>query len=291
MKMNTFAVSNKTTSARWGLTSCSMKILALFLMTLDHIYYYLGGGILPVPHFFTLLGRISAPLFLFAMAEGFSHTHDRMAYLKRLYLASVLMSIGNNLVNTCLPHPNGAMVINGMFATLFLTGLYIWAIELLIHSISKKEWKKLAVSLVMLLIPILSGCITLAIMSSSSALAPAVRIMFNAFYTLLPSPFLVEGSVFWVIMGIGFYFLRNHRIGLSIFYIILSGFFFLTAAGAGLTYENLFILNDQWFMILSLPFILMYNGKRGAKMKYTFYLYYPLHVYVLVLIARLITSL
>ena len=126
--MNEAAVISKTGAAKWGFTSYSLKVLALLLMTLDHIYYYLGSGILPIPHIFTLLGRISAPLFLFAMAEGFSHTHDRMAYLKRLYLASVLMSVGNDLVNSFLPHPNGAMVINGMFATLFIVGLYIWAI-------------------------------------------------------------------------------------------------------------------------------------------------------------------
>ena len=56
----------------------------------------------------------------------------------------------------------------------------------------------------------------------------------------------------------------------------------------GLTYENLFILNDQWFMILSLPFILLYNDQRGRKMKYFFYVYYPLHVYLLVILARIV---
>ena len=59
------------------------------------------------------------------MAEGFSHIHDRKAYLKRLYIASVLMSVGNDLINSYLPNPNGAMVINGMFATLFIVGFYM----------------------------------------------------------------------------------------------------------------------------------------------------------------------
>ena len=59
--MNEIAIPNKTAAARSGFTSYSLKVLALLLMTLDHIYYYLGGGILPVPHIFTLLGRISAP--------------------------------------------------------------------------------------------------------------------------------------------------------------------------------------------------------------------------------------
>lgn len=285
--MNEAAVISKTGAAKWGFTSYSLKVLALLLMTLDHIYYYLGSGILPIPHIFTLLGRISAPLFLFAMAEGFSHTHDRMAYLKRLYLASVLMSVGNDLVNSFLPHPNGAMVINGMFATLFIVGLYIWAIELLLGNIKKKNWKNIGIALAMLLIPIGSGIGVTLYIGNTASVSPIGRIVFQALYTLVPSPIFVEGSVYWVFLGTGFYFLRNKKIGLSVFYVLMSGFFFFTAAGEGMTYENLFILNDQWFMVLSLPFILLYSGQRGKKMKYFFYMYYPLHVYVLVLLARL----
>ena len=286
--MNEAAVISKTGAAKWGFTSYSLKVLALLLMTLDHIYYYLGSGILPIPHIFTLLGRISAPLFLFAMAEGFSHTHDRMAYLKRLYLASVLMSVGNDLVNSFLPHPNGAMVINGMFATLFIVGLYIWAIELLLGNIKKKKWKNIGIALAMLLIPIGSGIGVTLYIGNTASVSPIGRIVFQALYTLVPSPIFVEGSVYWVFLGTGFYFLRNKKIGLSVFYVLMSGFFFFTAAGEGMTYENLFILNDQWFMVLSLPFILLYSGQRGKKMKYFFYMYYPLHVYVLVLLARLL---
>lgn len=286
--MNEAAVISKTGAAKWGFTSYSLKVLALLLMTLDHIYYYLGSGILPIPHIFTLLGRISAPLFLFAMAEGFSHTHDRMAYLKRLYLASVLMSVGNDLVNSFLPHPNGAMVINGMFATLFIVGLYIWAIELLLGNIKKKNWKNIGIALAMLLIPIGSGIGVTLYIGNTASVSPIGRIVFQALYTLVPSPIFVEGSVYWVFLGTGFYFLRNKKIGLSVFYVLMSGFFFFTAAGEGMTYENLFILNDQWFMVLSLPFILLYSGQRGKKMKYFFYMYYPLHVYVLVLLTRLL---
>ncbi len=35
----------------------------------------------------------------------------------------------------------------------------------------------------------------------------------------------------------------------------------------------------QWFALLALPLIALYNGQRGkAKLKYLFYLYYPLHL-------------
>ena len=41
-------------------------------------------------------------------------------------------------------------------------------------------------------------------------------------------------------------------------------------------------------LILSLPFMLLYNGTRGKKLKYFFDRYYPLHVYLLVILARVL---
>jgi len=38
----------------------------------------------------------------------------------------------------------------------------------------------------------------------------------------------------------------------------------------------------QWWSLASLPLLMLYNGKRGKrKMKYLFYIYYPLHLVVL----------
>lgn len=35
----------------------------------------------------------------------------------------------------------------------------------------------------------------------------------------------------------------------------------------------------QWFALLALPLLAIYNGRRGKiKMKYLFYIYYPLHL-------------
>ena len=287
--MNTIAVKENLIQRKaGGLSSFSIKVLALALMTLDHIYYYLGGTVLEIPFIFTLLGRISAPLFIFAMAEGFVHTHDRKAYLKRLYIAAVLMSLGNFLVNKYLPHPGGAMVVNGMFATLFLVGLYIWGIEFFIKGIKTRQKKLMIKAGFMLGIPMMSGAALIILMDSPLILGIPGQILFNALFMLFPSPVLVEGSIFWVALGLGFYFLRNHKGWLAAFYSLMSGFFFISALEGGLSLTNIFLLNNQWFMIFALIFILLYNGEKGRKMKYAFYIYYPLHVYLLVLLARLI---
>lgn len=46
---------------------------------------------------------------------------------------------------------------------------------------------------------------------------------------------------------------------------------------------------NQLYSLLSLPFLMLYNGKRGKKkMKYFFYIYYPLHLAVIHLISYIV---
>ena len=45
----------------------------------------------------------------------------------------------------------------------------------------------------------------------------------------------------------------------------------------------------QWFALLSLPLLALYNGEKGrAKLKYLFYIYYPVHIGVLYVISVLL---
>ena len=45
----------------------------------------------------------------------------------------------------------------------------------------------------------------------------------------------------------------------------------------------------QWWSILTIPLLALYNGERGkAKMKYVFYIFYPAHLVILYGIAILI---
>ncbi|MDE6951089.1 MAG: conjugal transfer protein TraX, partial [Lachnospiraceae bacterium] len=44
----------------------------------------------------------------------------------------------------------------------------------------------------------------------------------------------------------------------------------------------------QWFMVLALPFILRYNGKRGKSYKYFFYFFYPAHTFLLFYLANFV---
>lgn len=53
----------------------------------------------------------------------------------------------------------------------------------------------------------------------------------------------------------------------------------LGAAALGLTLVSLQLGGVQWFGLAALPLLALYGGQRGkAKLKYLFYIYYPLHL-------------
>ena len=74
-----------------GLDGTQLKTIALALMVLDHIHYFFEfTGCIPTV--FNMLGRLSAPLFLFCTVEGFAHTHDRKRYFIRIWTIGAAMA-------------------------------------------------------------------------------------------------------------------------------------------------------------------------------------------------------
>lgn len=57
----------------------------------------------------------------------------------------------------------------------------------------------------------------------------------------------------------------------------------------GLVLVSLANSSIQWYSLLSIPLIALYNGKRGTyRIKYFFYIYYPLHLAIIYLIGKII---
>ena len=74
-----------------GLDGTQLKTIALVLMVLDHIHYFFEfTGCIPTV--FSMLGRLSAPLFLFCTVEGFAHTHDRRRYFICIWAIGAAMA-------------------------------------------------------------------------------------------------------------------------------------------------------------------------------------------------------
>lgn len=82
---------NKT---KFGLTATHLRILALILMLLDHLW----ATVIPGNDWMTYLGRIAFPIFAFQTAEGYHYTHDFKGYCKRLVIFALISEIPFNLM-------------------------------------------------------------------------------------------------------------------------------------------------------------------------------------------------
>lgn len=267
-------MSSSTTTAH-GFTTYQLKILAVTAMTLDHIYSYLSG-MLPIPFWFGLLGRLAAPLFVFCVAKGVHYTHSRVEYSRRLYVAMVLMGIGNWVLNHFMAS-HGVTIENHIFSTLFYVVYFLTVLELF-----RDRKKDRVVSLqpaFLLMLPFLLAALQHYLPEGWPKTLAGI---------VVPSPFEVEGGFLWVLLGIGIYYTMTRRSSLAVFYTAFCALTFVAEASYGFNLKNLFTDNYQWFMIIALPFMLQYNEQRGGGSRWFFYLYYPAHVYILAALAFLL---
>ena len=114
----------------------NLKILAILLMFLDHIYEMFGA--FGAPMWLTMLGRIVFPLFMFLVADSFYYTHNRKAYLKRLLFMTWFMIIGDMIVSYFFT--NGQVgLANNAFGAFFLVGISICAWDLMVEGMKEKK--------------------------------------------------------------------------------------------------------------------------------------------------------
>ena len=96
-------------------------------------------------------------------------------------------------------------------------------------------------------------------------------------------PGFFEDTDFWidyaflgVMLPVGVYFANTKPLKLLIASVIITADCILSGG-------------IQWYALLALPLIALYNGRRGtAKLKYMFYMYYPFHLAVIYVIALMI---
>lgn len=286
-----------------------LKIIACIFMVIDHIGMFIPG----MPIWLRWVGRISAPIFLFCMIWGIHYTRNKKTYLIRMYVFSIAISIVNTIVNCFLvyneSYTNFFELSSNIFTTLFAISFYIIFND---YCRTRENGKKLLIIYWVVQI-VLAGLIFIL----SDRFALSLEILRS-----------ISGCVFYIDYGFMFYTLglilnkykdnkRNLILSYSLFCLI---YFLLTYFSIVVKILNLFYLlglaplymfglyaceymlgipnveifaspfthNFQWMMICSLPFILCYNNKKGYDLKYFFYFFYPLHIYLLYLIGTLI---
>ncbi|MFD1677656.1 TraX family protein [Alicyclobacillus fodiniaquatilis] len=260
--------------SRLKFSTFALKVIALVAMLADHLQ---GSFPHTFPVVFGWFGRIAIPIFMFCVVQGLVHTRNTKKYLFRLYIGSVMMAAGSFVIQMCFSHTQ-TRIADNIFATFLLL-----AILITLTKAKMATSKKIVLWTCFWLIQIFSFALSTWLEKISTSGAYLVN-------GLMPNILTCQGSVIFIVLGIFMYMFRNHRGRFTIFYTIYCAAILVMAGLGGFTLQHLFYQNYQWIMIIALPFILAYSGKRGKSLKQFFYTFYPLHIWFLFIVANLLAN-
>lgn len=291
------------TSLLRGLNAWQIKVIAVIAMTVDHLAAY--GFEIPLFDAYydrlRLIGRIAMPLFLFLLTDSIRYTRSRPKFLLRLYLAAVGTGLFTTVTNYFFGYTVGHFRMSNIFYTYLYVAIYVILIESILDGIRAGNWKKLLLSA--------GGIAATAVVHQLSVFLNRISFMDmgltleqsmlvkELLESVITSPWMVEYTMLFVLMGVLMYFAGN-KYGKT---AVLVCFSFLCYFGSRLVWDGsafgdwltfntpfhtvLSVLQSR--MILAAPIMLLYNGKKGRSDKWFFYLYYPLHRYVIAVIEYL----
>ncbi len=232
-----------------------LKIIACVAMLIDHIGYFWNITA------FRIVGRLSFPIFLFLIYNGYRHTSSVRRYALRLAVFALISQIPFSLAAY-----NRVFTINGnVFVSLLLALLCIWAAEGLQKRFSCK-WVGI--------LPFFAGfCLYTFDVIRSDHGANAMLLAF--LFTMLDEK-TVKGRIL-ILCGAALTVFHPYLLRLGL------GLMGLRAIPTLTKWQVL-----QGFSLLAYPFIFAYNGQKGRigskVMQYGFYAFYPVHLLVLWLI-------
>jgi hypothetical protein len=249
----------------------TLKIIGIIFMVIDHINSYLGN-FLQLPLWIALLGRFVAPLFVFLMVEGFFYTRSKKKYFLRMFIGGIAM-YGINIIHNLLTKSNFDNPFTKQFdiyllldgQNIFITLAFLFAFLWILDNLRKKVFSN---------IQIIGAILGLIL--------------------LLPCILFSEGGPYELIIALIFYLFRGNlkkiTVGISLFSLILL----INTLYNYLSFDNIISLyqeltfNNEFMIITVLPFIYLYNGKRGGNgakwQKNLFYYFYPIHLIIIYLL-------
>ena len=273
------------TKLKNGLDGTRLKTIALVLMVLDHIHYFFEfTGV--VPEWFSMLARLSAPLFLFCTVEGFAHTHDRKRYFLRIWAIGAGMAAVEffMMYGGAFRRGDGFYPLNAIFQDFVLLCI-VWQGMDWVRE--KKFVKGIAAILAVVGWPFVIAAFLGAFPQIQQMPWASTAV---AFVITSPLPMwsnITDGGWIYLVGGVVLYALRNHRKGQAAAWGVVTflGEFVLVYLQArslpGFVWTQMFTTYYEWYSVFAVLLMLLYNGQRGSGHKQLFYWFYPAHVYLL----------
>ena len=273
------------TAKRAGLSGTALKTIALVLMVLDHIHYFFEFTGL-VPEWFSMLARLSAPLFLFCTVEGFAHTHDRKRYFLRIWAIATAMGTVEffMIFAGAFRRGDGFYPLNAIFQDLMLLCI-IW------QGIDWLRQRRFVRGLAAVLLPLAWPFLIVALLKvvpqiNQSSIASSIL----AWVITAPLPLwtsITDGGWSFLAGGVVLYALYGHkRLRLTVWAVItfLCDFVLVYLQVHSLpdfVFSQMFTVYYEWLGVFAVIGMALYNGQRGSGHKLLFYWFYPAHIYLL----------
>lgn len=231
-----------------------IKIIAIIAMTIDHIAWLVFPGYPSdaIPIIMHIIGRITCPIMCYFIAEGYHYTKNITKYTRRLFVfafishfAYVFFSADFIDWKSFIPFYYGEILNQTSVMWPLAWGLVMLRVA---YSDKIKEKTK----------PILVILICLITFSSDWSCIASLCVL--AFGTNRGN---FKKQMLWMIFYVAVYAI--------VYFFALDKIYGLI----------------QMAVVLAIPVIMMYNGQRGCNqrinniMKWLFYIYYPLHLFVI----------
>lgn len=274
------------------LSSFWMKLLALFLMTIDHIakFMFMNGVANNVANIFQIIGRLGFPLFVLLLVEGVRHTRNFGKYMMRMGIVAFIVLIAQIVIH------HAFMDIYGLYSPLIdlmLCGLILYLLK---QNNRKSFWA---------IIPIAYIVLSFVVMSLEEK--NNIDIWWFPFY--LRSGY----NIFALLLALGFYYAHplakimlrhfgseanqledtayervmiNALMCFGLFFTVGIIYFLSLLPGGDIYY----IAHESYALLAAVP-LFLYSGELGYNknwFKYGAYVYFPLHIVVIFLIFLLI---
>lgn len=237
-----------------GLTSNTIKLIAIAAMTLDHVAWWLFPGYprAALPLLMHIIGRLTCPIMCYFVAEGYHYTRDVRKYTARMFLFALVSHFAYIFASadfagwrSFIPFSSGS-VLNQTSVMWSLA----WGLVMLRVVNSKKLPHGTQVLLILLICAV-------SFPSDWSCIAALCILAFGT------NRGDFRAQMTWMLAYVAMY-AAVYALALDAVYGVL-----------------------QMAVALSIPILLQYNGRRGASprwntaMKWLFYLYYPAHLFLI----------
>lgn len=238
----------KTLNSNW------IKTIAIIAMTIDHIAWLMfpgySRGIMPI--IMHIIGRITCPIMCYFIAEGYHYTKDLTKYTRRLFVFAFISH----------------------FAYVFFSANFI-------------DWKSFIpfyygeiLNQTSVMWPLAWGLVMLRI-ANSERIKENIKPVLVILICLItfPSDWSCIASLCVLAFGTNRGHFRTQMVWMILYVVMYATVYFFAL-------DKIYGL-IQMAVILAIPVLMMYNGQRGHSqrinrvMKWLFYIYYPLHLFVI----------